>query len=98
MNHTLIRIAIVLFLAAGTQACKKNNDDTKTPAQFQPVTFKFGPDSTTIVASSATQVIKNLPRSANSTQLAASAVLAPGLTISPNPSAVQDYTKGVTFT
>jgi hypothetical protein len=98
MNHTLIRIAFVFFIAVSFYACKKSNDDTKTPAQFQPITFKFGPDSTAIAISTATQVIKNLPLGVDPTQLTAGTVLPSGSSISPNPSSVQDYTKGVTFT
>ena len=92
--------AISAFLfAAVLFGCKKKNDvPDNTPAQFQPVTFKFGSDSTIITIDNSVQVIKNMPRSSDAKQLAAAVVLPAGYSISPNPSTVQDYTNGITYT
>ena len=78
-------------------SCSKSNDGGGT-ADFQPITFKFGPDATAITISSASQVVKNLPRSSDVTQLTATADLPAGSTISPDPTTAKDYTKGVTYT
>jgi hypothetical protein len=96
MDHRLPKIVCVFLLAAAIFSCKK--DETQTPAQFQPVTFKFGPDSTAVTIDNAVQTLKNMPRGTDAKQLVADAVLPTGYSISPNPATAQDYTKGVTYT
>jgi hypothetical protein len=93
-------ILCVVLLGAGIFACKKGTDGTgdQTPAQFQPLTFKFGPDTTSVAIDGNAKVIKNLPRGLDPKQLVAAPVLPSGYSISPNPATAQDYTKGVTFT
>jgi len=99
MSYKLSGVISAFFFAAFLFGCKKNTDvPDNTPAQFQPVTFKFGSDSTTITVDNSVQVIKNMPRSSDARQLAAGVVLPTGYSISPNPSTVQDYTNGVTYT
>ena len=99
MSYKFPGIVSAFLFAAVLLGCKKNNDDTdNTPAQFQPVTFKFGSDSTAVTVDNSVQVIKNMPRGIDAKQLAAAVVLPAGYTISPNPSTVQDYTNGITYT
>ena len=99
MSYKFSGVISAFFFAAILFGCKKNTDvPDNTPAQFQPVTFKFGSDSTTITVDNSVQVIKNMPRSSDAKQLAASVVLPAGYSISPNPSTVQDYTNGITYT
>jgi len=98
MSNKFPKVISVFLFAAVLFGCKKNSDDVdNTPAQFQPVTFKFGSDSTTITVDNSVQVIKNMPRSSDARQLAAAVVLPAGYSISPNPSTVQDYTNGITY-
>jgi hypothetical protein len=97
MNYKLPKIICAFLLAAGIFSCKKNTDDPQA-SQFSPVTFKFGSDSTAISIDNAVQVVKNMPRSCDVTQLGAAAVLPAGYSISPDPAAAKDYTKGVTYT
>ena len=78
-------------------SCKKSSDGPTT-AEFQAITFKFGPDATAITIDQATQTLKNLPRSCDPTQLVATAVLPTGFTISPDPTTAKNYTTGVTYT
>jgi hypothetical protein len=99
MSNKLSGVISAFFFAAVLFGCKKNTDvPDNTPAQFQPVTFKFGSDSTTITVDNSVQVIKNMPRSCDATQLAAAVVLPAGYSINPNPSTVQNYTNGITYT
>jgi hypothetical protein len=88
-------IAFALLLLTGMLSCKKNNNG---PGEFQPITFKFGQDATSIEINQASQTVKNMPHSCDPTQLVASAVLPTGFTISPDATTVKDYTKGVTYT
>ncbi|AEW00027.1 hypothetical protein A4D02_29180 [Niastella koreensis] len=96
MFHTLSKIGFPLLLAAVLFGCKKSSEGGG--AAFQSLTFKFGADSTAITIDNAVQEIKNMPRSCDVTKLAAAAVLPAGFSISPDPSTVTDYTKGVTYT
>lgn len=96
MFHTLSKIGFSLLLAAVLFGCKKSSEGGG--AAFQSLTFKFGADSTAITIDNAVQEIKNMPRGYDVTKLAAAAVLPAGYSISPDPSTVTDYTKGVTYT
>ena len=90
-------IAFVLLAITGMLSCKKGSDGP-TPGQFQPITFKFGADATPIVIDHAEQIVKNMPRSCDVTQLVATAVLPVGYSISPDPSTTKNYTNGITYT
>jgi hypothetical protein len=98
MNYTFHKIGFSILLAAVLFGCKKNSDGGGSDASFQSFTFKFGADSTAITIDNTVQVIKNMPRGCDVTKLAAAAVLPAGYSISPDPAAVTDYTKGVTYT
>ncbi len=99
MSYKFSGVISAFLFAAVLFGCKKKSDDVdNTPAQFQPVTFKFGSDSTTITVDNSVQVIKNMPRSCDAKQLAAAVVLPAGYSISPNPATVQDYTNGIIYT
>ena len=97
MKFRISLAACALFLIAGIISCKKSNDEPATSG-FHAIPFKFGADSTSINIDNATQVLKNMPRSCDVTQLGAAAVLPPGYAINPNPANAKDYTKGVTYT
>ena len=92
-----VGIFILLCLLIAIVGCKKSNDGPKI-AEFETITFKFGSDSTAIAIDNAVQVLKNMPRSCDVTQLGASAVLPAGYSISPNPAIAVDYTKSVSYT
>jgi len=99
MNYQLSRIICACVLAVVLFSCSKGKDSSDgPPAQFQPITFKFGSDSTAITIDNAVQTLKNMPRGVDAKQLAASAVLPVGYSITPAPGSAQDYTKGVTYT
>ena len=99
MSYKFSGVISAFFFAAVLFGCKKNTDvPDNTPAQFQPVTFKFGSDSTTITVDNSVQVIKNMPRSSDARQLGAAVVLPAGYSISPDPATVKDYTNGITYT
>ncbi|MCU7547889.1 hypothetical protein OCK74_02130 [Chitinophagaceae bacterium LB-8] len=94
MNYRLSGAICALLFASVLFSCKKESQ----VAQFQAVTFKFGADTTSISIDNAVQVLKNMPRSCDVTQLSAAAVLPAGYSISPDPAVAKDYTKGVTYT
>jgi len=98
MSYQLPRIICASVFAVVLFSCSKGKDSNDAPAQFQPMTFKFGADSTAITIDNAVQTLKNMPHGVDAKQLAASAILPVGYSISPNPSTAQDYTKGVTYT
>src|SRR6185436_6509844 len=89
-------LAIVLLALTAIISCKKS--DGPTTAEFQAITFKFGSDATPITIDQATQILKNLPRSCDPTQLVATPVLPSGFTITPDPTTAKNYTTGVTYT
>ena len=60
---------MLLFLLSFCLAVQKERIATMRPAQFQPITFKFGPDSTAITIDNAVQTIKNMPRGGDAKQL-----------------------------
>jgi len=93
------KLSIVLgfVLVTAMISCSKSSNAPAPPA-FQAITFKFGPDTTSITIDQASMVIKNMPRSCDVTKLIATAVLPAGFSISPDPSAAKDYSKGVTYT
>jgi len=97
MNSKILNIVCLFFLITGIISCSKSSEGPGT-SEFEPITFKFGADATAIVIDNSVEVVKNLPRSCDVTQLSASAVLPSGYTISPDPTTAKDYTKGVTFT
>lgn len=96
MNYIFPKIACTFLLAAVLFGCKKNSEGGA--AAFRSFTLKFGADSTAITIDNAVQEIKNMPRGCDVTKLAAAAVLPAGYSISPDPSTVADYSKGVTYT
>ena len=99
MNYQLPRIICASLFAVVLFSCSKGKDSNDgPPAQFQPITFKFGADSTAITIDNAVQTLKNMPRGVDAKQLAVSAILPAGYSISPAPATAQDYTKGVTYT
>jgi hypothetical protein len=91
-----ISISFVLLALIGNLSCKKTEEPK--PVEFQPITFKFGQDATPILINQPTQMVKNIPRGFNVTQLSATAELPAGFTISPDPTSAKDYTKGVIYT
>ncbi len=97
MKNRLQQITIVLLIITGIIACKKGGDGPQT-TEFKPITFKFGVDATAITIEHAEQVLKNMPRSCDVTQLVATAVLPTGYSISPDPSTAKNYTSGITYT
>lgn len=97
MKFRISLAAFALFLITGTISCKKSNDVPSTSG-FEAIPFKFGADSVSLNIDNAIQVLKNMPRSCDVTQLGAAAVLPPGYAINPNPANAKDYTKGVTYT
>jgi hypothetical protein len=99
MSYQLPRIICASVFAVVLFSCSKGKGSSDgPPAQFQPITFKFGPDSTAVTIDNAVQTLKNMTRGADAKQLAASASVPAGYNISPNPNSAQDYTKGVTYT
>ena len=90
--------ACSLIAITGIISCKKGGDTPPPPTTFQAITFKFGPDSIAINIDAATKTVKNLTRSADVTQLGASAVLPSGYSINPSPATAKNYTTGVTYT
>jgi len=97
MNSKITLATFFLASTLGMVGCNKKSDDP-IPATFEPVTFKFGSESTAVTISNPSQQVKNLPRSCDVTNMAASVALPAGYSITPDPSALKDYTKGVTFT
>ena len=96
MKHSL-PIALALLVLTGITSCKKT-DDVPQPVEHKAVTFKFGQDATSIIIDKDSQVVKNLPRTVDVTQLTATVEMPAGYTISPAPGTSQDYTQGVTYT
>jgi hypothetical protein len=104
MTLKKLRLVSLLGLSALAFACSKKQDaapvPTPAPSPLLPIAvqFKFGPGASPITIDSTNKVLRNLPAGCNVQKLAAAAVLPSGFTISPDPSTVQDYTKGVNFT
>ena len=96
MKHSL-PIALAMLVLTGMVSCKKN-DDVPVPAEHKAITFKFGQDATSIIIDQDSQVVKNLPRTVDITQLTATVEMPTGYTISPEPGTAKDYTIGVTYT
>jgi len=93
--------AVALFaLLSGAAACHKNQDAAPAPPPVLPVNvqFEFGSGNSPVTIDSTSKILHNLPAGCNLQKLAATAVLPSGYTISPDPSTIQDYTKGVNFT
>lgn len=90
-------IALLSLVLAGMVSCKKGSDGPG-PTGFEAISFKFGQDATAITIDQASQTLKNMPRSCDVTKLVATAVLPSGYSISPDPTTVKDYSKGVTYT
>ena len=87
----------MLLVLIGMVSCKKS-DDIPQPVEHKAITFKFGHDATSILIDKDSQVVKNLPRTVDVTQLIAFAEMPTGYTISPEPGTAKDYTIGVTYT
>jgi hypothetical protein len=90
-------VAFMLLALTAMIGCKKGSD-VRSQAEFQPITIKFGQDATPFTINQSTQTLKNLPRSCDPTQLAATTLLPSGYAISPDPSTTKNYTTGVTYT
>jgi hypothetical protein len=99
VNKRIIAVGLFAFLA-GAVACSKKQDAAPAPPSVLPVAvqFKFGTGASPITIDSINKVLHNLPAGCDVQKLAATAVLPSGYTISPDPSTIQDYTKGVNFT
>jgi hypothetical protein len=68
------------------------------PAEHKAVTFKFGQDAISFVIDQDSQIVKNMPRTTDVTQLTATVELPAGYKISPEPGTAKDYTSPVTYT
>src|SRR4030095_3356521 len=96
MKHKL-SLVIASLVITGMLSCKKG-DDVPQPVEHKAITFKFGQDATSIIIDQDSQVVKNMPRTSDVTQLIATTEMPAGYTISPEPGTARDYTKGVTYT
>ncbi len=98
-----LRVVGLLALLTGAFACHKNQAAAPAPPPPPPVLpvnvqFEFGSGNSPITIDSTNKILRNLPAGCNLQKLAATVVLPSGYNISPDPSTVQDYTKGVNFT
>lgn len=97
-----LRVVGLLAILTGAFACHK--DQVAAPAPPAPpavlpvnVQFEFGSGNSPITIDSTNKILRNLPAGCNLQQLAATVSLPSGYTISPDPSTVQDYSKGANF-
>jgi hypothetical protein len=99
MTLKQLRVVFLFGLSVLAFACSKKQDaPPASPVLPVSVQFEFGTGASPITIDSTNKILRNLPAGCNVQKLAATAVLPSGYTISPDPSTVQDYTKGVNFT
>jgi len=94
-NLRILLLALVTMIIV--ISCKKN-EDVPLPVEHKAVTFKFGQDAISFVIDQDSQIVKNMPRTTDVTQLTATVELPTGYKISPEPGTAKDYTSPVTYT